>query len=137
MTLLYIDTIAKALDRIAALEARLAEAETHRDKNRETAVALQLRVSELEEEYRESASKQGHRLIELEAALKEMLDNALADGWNREDAHIYKFDAVQEAKAALGGSPLEARVRYCECGLPLDGHTHGTRPSQSETGVAK
>jgi len=50
-------------------------------------------------------------------------------------------DVSEIAKQYGGGgladilNSLEARVRYCECGLPLDGHTHGTRPSQSETTV--
>ena len=69
----------------AALEARLAEAETHRDKNRETAISSQQWVNQLEARCRDltqdnvDVAKINIDLIkrnrELEAALAWVIDN--------------------------------------------------------------
>ena len=118
-------------DKVAALEARLAEAETHRDKNRETAISSQQWVNQLEarcvqlEDNLRIAIKVGlddqARIAELEAQLQSVAGTCTGEAGCKGYEH---FDA---------NFTSEARVRYCECGLPLDGHTHGTRPSQSET----
>ena len=111
-------------EHVAAIEARLAEAETHRDKNRETAISSQQWVNQLEA-----------RCVQLEDNLRIAVKVGLDD-----QARIAQLDDLLRRCTCNGlwddkSTALEARVRYCECGLPLNGHTHGTRPSQSETAV--
>ena len=118
----------------AALEARCAKLIEARELGakasatlREESLAHQARCRELAgpgnatQRQLDEATKPLHvRIEELEAALVKLNNN--------------REQPLEIADRLIAkGSGMEARVRYCECGLPLNGHTHGTRPSQSET----
>ena len=109
-------------DKVAALEARLAEAETHRDKNRETAISAQQWVIHLEarcvqlEDNLRIAVKVGlddqARIAQLEAALLDLYSgtaeyvylNHLGDPHNT-------TTPMRNAAKALGAPALEAYDR--------------------------
>jgi uncharacterized small protein (DUF1192 family) len=75
-------------ERIRTLAADLAHSEKHRDQNRETAVALQLRVSALEQDVTDVAKINVDLMIRnraLEAACKTVQDTSIAHAGKQND----------------------------------------------------
>ena len=92
--------LCRSESRIAALEARLAEAETHRDKNRETAISSQQRVNQLEA-----------RVRELEAALLDLYSGTAEYVYLNHLGDPHNTTPMRNAAKALGAPALEAYDR--------------------------